>query len=461
MTKGTAAVVAKMRVLVVDDEENAREGLKDLLESWGYEVMLAADGKQGLEMIRKSQPNVVLTDLVMPEMDGMSLLETAREAKLLQNISVIFMSAHGRIDTAVEAIKKGAYDFLTKPLDVVRLKILLENLSKRLVIDQEIIALKDKVRRLGTFGKLNGSTPQMKAIFKQIQMIAPTIAPVLISGEAGTGKELVAKAIHQNSKRKEKPYIVINCGAFPKSLLEAELFGAEKVSANGVVTTERGAIELADTGTIFLDEISEMSLDLQSKLLRFMEFGSFHREGGKKEVHADVRVVTATNKNLDEAVEEGSYREDLFHRLNVFSLKMPALRERSEDLPLLAQHFIEEFNLKCDKQVKGLSREALNIVKKYSWPGNVRELKNALERAVVVCTSDFIDVADLPENLTTKAEKTPTVSFRLGQTMEDVERDFLFHTINFVDGNKTKAAKMLDISLKTLHNKLTKYKSSI
>lgn len=461
MTKGTAAVVAKMRVLVVDDEENAREGLKDLLESWGYEVMLAADGKQGLEMIRKSQPNVVLTDLIMPEMDGMSLLETAREAKLLQNVSVIFMSAHGRIDTAVEAIKKGAYDFLTKPLDVVRLKILLENLSKRLVIDQEIIVLKDKVRRLGTFGKLNGSTPQMKAIFKQIQMIAPTIAPVLISGEAGTGKELVAKAIHQNSKRKEKPYIVINCGAFPEALLEAELFGAEKTSANGIITTERGAIELADTGTIFLDEISEMSLDLQSKLLRFMEFGSFHREGGKKEVQADVRVVTATNKNLDEAVEEGSYREDLFHRLNVFSLKMPALRERSEDLPLLAQHFIEEFNLKCDKQVKGLSREALNIVKKYSWPGNVRELKNALERAVVVCTSDFIDVADLPENLTTKAEKTPTVSFRLGQTMEDVERDFLFHTINFVDGNKTKAAKMLDISLKTLHNKLAKYKSSI
>jgi len=453
--------VSKMRILVIDDEENAREGLKDLLESWGYEVVLAADGKHGLELLRKSPPNVILTDLIMPEMDGMSLLESAKQQKLLQDVSVIFMSAHGKIDTAVEAIKKGAYDFLTKPLDVVRLKIVLENLNKRLVVDQEMITLRDKVRRLGTFGKLNGSTPQMKAVFKLIQTIAPTTAAALISGEAGTGKELVAKAIHQNSKRKDKPYIAINCSAIPEALIETELFGAEKSAVTGSVLIEKGAIELADTGTIFLDEIAELSADMQSKLLRFMEFGIFRRVGGKNEIQADVRVITATNKLLEEAVEEGSFREDLFHRLNIFSIKLPALRERSEDLPLLAQHFIEEFNLKCDRRVKGLSREALNVVKKYSWPGNVRELKNALERAVVVCTGEYIDVADLPENLTTKAAKTPTVSFRLGQTMEDVERDFLFHTINFVDGNKTRAAKMLDISLKTLHNKLAKYKSSI
>lgn len=451
----------QLRVLVIDDEDNARDGLNDLLSSWGYEVALASDGKMGLHMAKKFQPHVILSDLMMPELDGLALLDKLKEEKILQETTVIILSAHGNIDTAVEAMKKGAVDFLTKPLDVVRLKILLEGAAKRLQIDQEMIVLKDKVRRLGTFGKLNGTTPRMKSVFKQVQVIAPTTASVLITGESGTGKELVAKAIHQNSKRKDKPYIAINCAAIPETLLENELFGHEKGAFTGAYAQDQGCFELTDGGTIFLDEIGEMSPDMQTKLLRVLENGTFRRIGGKKELQVDVRVIAATNRNLEEAVEEGAFREDLFYRLNVFSIKLPPLRERAEDIPLLAQTFIEEFNLKTDRHVKGLTREALNTIKKYMWPGNVRELKNVIERAVIVCQGDYIDVGDLPENLTSKAAKAPTVEFRLGQTMDDVEREFLFHTINYADGNKTKAAKMLNISLKTLHNKLAKYKSSV
>ncbi len=452
---------SKVRILVVDDEENAREGFEDLLQTWGYEVAHAGDGKAALELVKKFQPHVILTDLVMPELDGMQLLEKLKEEKLASEVTFVILSAHGNIDSAVEAIKKGAYDFLTKPVDVVRLKILLENVTKRLGVEQEMTSLRDKVRRLGTFGKLNGSTPRMKSVFKQIQVIAPTTASVLITGESGTGKELVAKAIHTQSKRKDKTFIAINCGAIPETLLENELFGHEKGAYTGANTQEQGCFEVADGGTIFLDEIGEMTPDMQTKLLRVLENGTFRRIGGKKELQVDVRVIAATNRDLEGLVEDGSFREDLFYRLNVFSIKLPPLRERSEDLPLLAQTFIEEFNLKNDKHIKGLSREALIVIKKYSWPGNVRELKNTIERAVIVCQGEFIDVADLPETMTSKAHKAPTVEFRLGQTMDDVEREFLFHTINYVDGNKTKAAKMLNISLKTLHNKLAKYKSSV
>lgn len=454
-------ISSTVRILVVDDEANAAEGLKDLLESWGYEVAIAGNGKAGLEQVKRFQPSVILSDLVMPEMDGMQLLHALKEEGFSDLTTTIILSAHGNIDTAVEAIKKGAYDFLTKPLDVVRLKILLENITKRGRLEQEMNLLKDKVRKLGTFGKLNGSTPKMKSVFKQIQVIAPTTASVLITGESGTGKELVAKAIHQNSKRKDKPYIAINCAAIPASLLENELFGHEKGAFTGAVAQEGGCFELADGGTIFLDEIGDMSSDMQTKLLRVLENGTLRRIGGKKEIHVDVRVIAATNKNLEEAVEEGAFREDLFYRLNVFSIKLPPLRERAEDIPLLAQTFVEEFNLKNDRLVKGISREAMNVLKKYSWPGNVREIKNVIERAVIVCRSEFIDIEDLPETLTTKAQKAPQIEFRLGQTMEEVEKHFLFHTISYVDGNKTKAAKLLDISLKTLHNKLAKYKSSI
>ncbi len=451
----------KLRVLIVDDEANAREGLRDLLESWGYEVELAADGRAGLETIKRFQPTAILSDLVMPEMDGLAFLQTLKEEGMIESIPFIILSAHGNIGTAVEAIKKGAYDFMTKPLDVVRLKILLENIAKRSVLAEEMNVLKDKVRKLGTFGKLNGSTPKMKNVFKQVQVIAPTTASVLITGESGTGKELVAKAIHNYSKRKDKAYIAINCAAIPESLLENELFGHEKGAFTGANAQEAGCFELVDGGTIFLDEIGDMSPDMQTKLLRVLENGSFRRIGGKKEIHVDVRVIAATNRNLEEAVEESAFREDLFYRLNVFNIKLPPLRERAEDIPLLAQTFIEEFNLKNDRHVRGMSREAMNLLKKYSFPGNVRELKNVIERAVIVCNSEFIDVDDLPETLTSKAHKAPQVEFRLGQTMEEVEKHFLFHTINYVDGNKTKAAKMLDISLKTLHNKLAKYKSSI
>lgn len=452
---------AKIRILVIDDEANAREGLKDLLEGWEFEVAVAENGRLGFEAVKKFQPAIILSDLVMPEMDGLALLNILREEGFLNLTTFIILSAHGNINTAVEAIKNGAYDFLTKPLDVVRLKILLEKIANRSALEKEMGLLRDKVRKLGTFGKLNGSTPKMKAVFKQIQVIAPTTASVLITGESGTGKELVAKAVYLGSKRKDKPYIAINCSVVAKSLLERELFGHDKDVTLGFKTQEAGCFELADGGTVFLDEINELSPELQIKLLGVLETGSLRRLGGKKEIQVDARVIVATSRNLDEAVEEGAFRADLLDRLNVFSIKIPALRERAEDIPLLAHTFLEEFNLKNDKAVKGISREAMHLLKTYSWSGNVRELKNVIERAVVVSKSDSLDVEDLPETLTSKAHKAPTVQFRLGQTMEDVEKEFLFHTLSYVDGNKTKAAKLLDISLKTLHNKLAKYKSSI
>ena len=451
----------RIRVLVVDDEANAREGLKDLLDSWGYEVAMAADVRSAFESVKRFQPAIIVTDLKMPENDGMALLHLLKEEKLMDHTHVIILSAHGNIEAAVEAVKTGAEEFLTKPLNVARLKISLEKISKRSRVYEEMLLLRDKVRKLGTFGKLNGSTLKMKELFKQIGIIAPTTAPVLITGESGTGKELVAKAIHQNSKRNQRAYIPVNCAAIPASLLESELFGHEKGAFTGAVSRKEGCFELADHGTLFLDEIGEMNADLQSKLLRILEDGSFRRLGGTQEIKVDVQVIAATNRNLEEAVEEGGFREDLYYRLNVFNIKIPPLRERLEDIPLLVQSFVEEFNVKNDKNIKGLSREALRLLKKYSFPGNVRELKNVIERAVIVSQNDVIEPEDLPEALTSKAKKAPSVEFRLGATMEGVEKQWLFHTINYVDGNKTKAAKMLNISLKTLHNKLNKYKSSI
>jgi len=450
-----------IRVLVVDDEANAREGLKDLLESWGYEVATAGDVRSGFESVKRFQPALIITDLKMPENDGMALLHLLKEEKLLDHTHVIVLSAHGNIEAAVEAIKTGAEEFLTKPVDVARLKLTLEKIAKRTRVFEEMLLLRDKVRRLGTFGKLNGSTPKMKEIFKQVAIIAPTTAPVLITGESGTGKELVAKAIHQNSKRNQKPYIPVNCAAIPATLLESELFGHEKGAFTGAVARKEGYFEMTDGGTLFLDEIGEMDAELQSKLLRVLEDGCFRRLGGTQEIAVDVRVIAATNKDLEEAVEEGSFREDLFYRLNVFNIQLPPLRERGEDIPLLIQAFTEEFNVKNDKNIKGISSDALKILRNYSFPGNVRELKNVIERAVIVSRNDVIEPEDLPEAIQSKATKAPVLEFRLGQSIEEVEKQFLFHTINYVDGNKTKAAKMLGISLKTLHNKLNKYKSSV
>lgn len=457
----TEKIAPKVRVLVVDDEANAREGLGDLLESWGYEIATAPDVRSAFDSVKKFQPAIIITDLKMPENDGMALLHLLKEEKLLDHTHVIVLSAHGNIESAVEAVKTGAEEFLTKPVDVARLKLTLEKISKRSLVYEEMLLLRDKVRKLGTFGKLNGSTPRMKEVFKQVQVIAPSSAAVLITGESGTGKELVAKAIHQNSKRNQKAYIPVNCAAIPASLLESELFGHEKGAFTGAIARKEGCFELADNGTLFLDEIGEMDADLQSKLLRVLEDGRFRRLGGTQEIQVDVRIITATNRDLEEAVEEGIFREDLYYRLNVFSIKLPALRERNEDISLLIQSFIEEFNVKNDRSIKGISKDALRTLKNYSFPGNVRELKNVIERAVIVSTNDVIEPEDLPESLTSKAQKAPSVSFNLGITLEEVEKQLLFHTINYVDGNKTKAAKMLDISLKTLHNKLNRYKSSV
>jgi len=367
------------------------------------------------------------------------------------------LTAQGTIDSAVEAIKLGAYDYLTKPIDIVRLRNIIFQIIEKLEIESEIKVLRQQLKQLGSFGTLRGNTPIMQEVFHQIEVAAPSTASVLISGASGTGKELVAKAIHELSPRRPGPFIAINCAAIPETLLESEIFGHERGAFTGAIKTKEGCYEMADRGTIFLDEISQMALDLQSKLLRVLETGTFRRVGGKDEIAADVRIVAASNVDFEDAVKESLLRDDLFYRLNVFHLHLPELKERIPDIPLLAMGFIQEFNKKNDKEIKAIDHDAHNFLKSYSWPGNVRELRNVIERAVIVSKGSIITVSDLPPNITENIQTGPEVSFKIGMSITDIEKEAIVKTLDYTAGNKTEAAKILGISLKTLHNKLKAY----
>lgn len=443
----------RKRVLVVDDEESARTGLAELIESWGYETMVAEDGRTALDKIKSFQPDLILTDLVMPRMDAIALLKKVN----LKETLVILLTAHGNIESAVEAIKLGAYDYLAKPVDIVRLKKLLENLADKIETDEEVKRLRHELRKLGSFGRLHGTTTSMQELFQQMDVASPSDASVLISGASGTGKELVARTIHDLSPRRHKPFVPINCSAIPATLLESELFGHERGAFTGATKTKEGCFELADGGTLFLDEIATMALDLQTKILRVLENGRFRRVGGKQELQIDVRLIAASNVKFEEAIQDGLFREDLFYRLNVFQLLLPSLRERLGDLPLLAQHFVDEMARKNKKEVRGVHPDAMNALKNYAWPGNVRELKNTIERAVIVARSKTISLTDLPVLIQQQPATGPTLSFAIGTSLDDVERMTILRTLDTTGGNKTEAAKVLGVSLKTLHNKLNRY----
>jgi DNA-binding NtrC family response regulator len=447
-------------VLVADDEESARTGLMALLSEWGYTVAGAADGEEALDKARATLPAVVVADLVMPKLDGLALLRALEEA--LPFATVILLSGQATIETAVAAMKEGAYDFLTKPVDVPRLKVLIAKAVEKAEALREVAVLRRRVKQVWGLSTLVGKSPAMQEVYRLIELAAPTPAPVLITGESGTGKELVARTLHEMSPRGRGPFVAVNCAAIPETLLESEIFGHEKGAFTGALERRPGCFEVAHGGTIFLDEIAEMTVATQAKFLRILEDGVVRRVGGKSEIRVDVRVLAATNKDPVQRMAEGTFREDLYYRLNVMSLPIPPLRERREDIPLLAEAFVEEFNGKYGKGIKGVTDLALQGLCARAWPGNVRELRNTLERAVIVCDTDAIapgHVAPGPEapSVPPRPDSAPGVTIPLGTTVEEAEKVLILRTLQSTDNNKTQAAKALGISLKTLHNKLRRY----
>src|SRR5713101_3494202 len=390
------------RVLIVEDDAAARVGLVQLVKSWGFLAESASDGEDALVKVTSFRPSIVISDLVMPRMDGLALLRALQSQDA--DVTTLLLTAMGTVETAVEAMKEGAYDYLTKPIDLQRLKLLLDKIVERQETLREVKALRRQLREHGTFGPMTGHSPEMRKIYHVIEQAAPTGASVLITGESGTGKELVAQTIHRLSPRASFPFVAINCAAIPETLLESEIFGHEKGAFTGAADRRPGCFELADRGTLFLDEIGEMTPATQVKLLRVLQERRFRRLGGRNEQSVDVRVIAATNIDPLEAVQKGKLREDLYYRLNVFAMRLPPLREHMEDLPLLVQAFISEFNERNQKSIAAVDHQAMRLLEQHAWPGNVRELRNVIERATILAPGPFIEPRHLPPSL---AEEPP------------------------------------------------------
>jgi DNA-binding NtrC family response regulator len=454
------ATTAGERVLIVEDEPSTRLGLTELVRTWGFTTDSAADGEEALRRLTAFRPSIIISDLVMPRMGGLELLRALKDEG--GDLTTVILTAQGTVETAVEAIREGAYDYLTKPIEPQRLKILLEKIVERHETLREVKVLRRQLREHGTFGRMIGSSPQMRKVYQVSEQSAPTAASVLIWGESGTGKELVAQTIHQLSPRAQMPFVPINCAAIPETLLESEIFGHEKGAFTGAVDRREGCFELADRGTLFLDEIAEMTPATQVKLLRVLQERKFRRLGGRNEQTVDVRVIAATNVNPSDAVKSGKLREDLYYRLNVFAMELPPLRSRKEDLPLLVQSFLAEFNQRNNKSVSALDPAAMRILEQYNWPGNVRELRNVIERAVILSTGEFVDAKHLPPLVTDSPDVVkPTLSLTPGTTVEEAETRLILMTLEHTRDNKTRAAEILGISLKTLHNKLNKLRGRV
>lgn len=448
------------KVLIVEDEENERSGLAELVSAWGYRTDVARDGLEGLEKAATWSPGIVVTDFKMPRMDGMELLQ--RLAEQPQQIAVVLLTAQGSIDVAVDAMKAGAYDFIQKPVDPARLKQILQNAARQRGTAIELEATRRKLRDTGLFGQMVGGSKGMQEIFHLIEMVAPSTASVLITGESGTGKEMVARTIHDMSPRKSKPFVAINCSAIPETLIESEIFGHEKGAFTGALERRAGCFELAEEGTLLLDEIGEMPAGTQAKLLRVLEDRKLRRLGSKVETPVDVRVLAATNKVPEEAVAKGELRGDLYYRLNVFNIHMPPLREHKEDVPQLVASLLADMNAKHGRDVGGVSDTVLQMFNNYNWPGNVRELRNTLERAVIVCDAPMIEQRHLPPNFGAAGLKVSSgdssgIRVEVGTTVEQAEKLLILKTLAATNNNKTRAAEILGISLKTLHNKLKEY----
>jgi DNA-binding NtrC family response regulator len=444
----------KYNILVVDDEKNIREGLGKVLELDGYKVFLACDGKEAISILGRGDLDLVITDLKMPNISGEELLR--RAVAISSNLPVIILTGHGTIENAVQAMKDGAYDYLTKPVNMDRLSLLVQRaLSARELMLQHR-AMQEELEKRHQFSSIIGKSEAMKKLFEVVQQVAPSRASVLITGESGVGKELIADAIHYNSTRKEKPLIKVHCAALTETLLESELFGHERGAFTGAVARKRGRFELAHLGTIFLDEIGEISQNVQIKMLRVLEDKTFERVGGEETLEVDVRVIAATNRDLKAAIDKGDFREDLYYRLNVVNMNIPPLRERKEDIPLLLAAFVKEFSQENGKNIEAIEPKARMVLYGYSWPGNVRELKNCIESAVVMSKSNIITVDDLPPHIRSDTDQG-YVKVSMGSTLADIEREVIRATVAQQNGNKTKAAEVLGIGRKTLHRKIQEY----
>ncbi len=451
----------KGRIVVIDDEVNAAAALEKLLQEDGYEVSAANDARAGLSLLEKTDPDIVLTDLRMPGMDGLELLTKVKQIR--PETMVILMTAYGTVKTAVRAMKLGAEDYLAKPIDFEELEVILQRVLEKRRLLEETRVLRERVHQKYRFENLVGESPDMLAAFKTVRQVAPSSSSVLLLGESGTGKELFAQALHQNSPRKDKPFIKVACAALPETLLESELFGHEKGSFTGALYARSGRFEMADGGTLFLDEIGDISPTVQVKLLRFLEEREFERVGGNRTYKVDVRIVCATHRDLKKKLEDGSFREDLYYRLNVIEIHIPPLRERGEDIPVLAHHFLKKFADANGKDVRRISDEALALLLRHPWPGNVRELENAMERAAVLANEPVLTPDHFPTLRGIAAEVAPAgtkgglgVAIP-GSSFADIEREAILRTLEAVGGSTSRAASLLQISARKIQYKLKEY----
>lgn len=447
----------KGQILVIDDEKSQRDILQVILQSQGYEVESAGNGSEALRLFEQGAFDLVLSDLKMPDNDGLLILD--RLLKAQPSACVIIMTAHGSIDSAVEAIKKGAFDYLTKPLDREELLISVARAFEKISLVHQNKMLQEQLSERFGFSNIIGNHAKMQEIFKTIDKVAKSAATILILGESGTGKELVARAVHFNSLRKDKPFLAINCAAIPETLIESELFGYERGAFTGAVGRGIGLFEAADEGTLFLDEIGDLSMTMQAKILRTIQQREVRRVGGREEIKIDVRVIAATNKDLKLEIQEGKFRDDLFYRLNVISIYLPSLADRATDIPALTDHFIEKYNGRTQKKIKGISRQALRLFLDYPWPGNVRQLESAIERAVLLCEGDTIEVEDLPQEIRLKPFSADRIDFDIppGFSLEEFEKGLLLKAMEKSNGIIAKASKLLGISYRTLQYRLEKF----
>jgi len=446
----------RLAVLVVDDEPALREVLSLRIADWGYDVTTVADVAEAERVLDRQPPDLVLCDVVLPGGSGLELLKRIKRQD--PRLPVVMITAHGDIDRAVEAMKTGAADFLTKPLDYPVLQALLESAASELRQQEESRTLDAHLQRQQSATGLVGQSRPMRELRRIIETLASSDASAILTGESGTGKEVVARAVHSLSSRRDKPFIAINAAAIPEGLIESEVFGHEQGAFTGAAKARPGVFELANGGTLFLDEIAEMPISLQPKLLRILEDGRARRLGGSREVAFDVRVLAATNRSPAQAIRDGQLREDLFYRLNVFELYMPPLRDRADDVGLLAQHFIREFGRKHGMDVEGVGDTARRLLEAHSWTGNVRELRNVIERAVIVARTGWIEPRHLPPYLQAlKPGGEPTVTLPAGTTLAEAERVLIMQTLERVGNNKAEAARQLGLDVKTIRNKLRSY----
>jgi len=445
----------RYRVLIVDDEADGRETLAQLVEGWGYQVRAAADGREAHRLALDWHPDAILSDLVMPGADGLWLLRALRTD--LPECSVVLLTGRGSVQTAVQAIKEGAYDFIEKPLEASRLKVVLERALEKKRTLREVQLLKRRLAALVPGTDLIGAAPAMQRVLELVRKVAPSAASVVIQGESGTGKEVLARAIHSLSPRRDGPFLALNCSAIPPTLIEAELFGYERGAFTGAVERRLGDFELASGGTLFLDEVGELPPELQGKFLRVLEERRVRRLGGRAEVEVDVRVLCATQGDLLEEIRAGRFREDLYFRLHVFTVELPPLRDRREDIPLLAQHFVDKFNAETGRRVQGVTPAAMAFLQGHAWPGNIRELRNVLERAMILVEGDLIGVEQLPPELVPGPPEAASLRVPLDLTLDEVERRYLLATLRRLGGNKARTAEALGVSEKTLYNKLNRY----